>query len=62
MVGEFNRYNRLPQFRLEGKDVELRHYTGVFDADDPDSLVQLLAAEPGLAVERNGDEIIVSER
>src|SRR5688500_456797 len=36
-----NRYNRVPQFRLEGDAVRLRHYTGVFDADDLQSLVQL---------------------
>jgi transmembrane sensor len=62
MIQEFNRYNSTPQFHLEGTDVANRHYTGVFDADDPESLIQLLAAEPGLAVERKDDTILVRAR
>jgi transmembrane sensor len=62
MVREFNRYNKTPQFRLEGAGVEMRHYTGVFDADDPESLIQLLSAEADLAVERSGDVIVVRGR
>jgi len=52
IVTEFNRYNTDLKFRLEGVDVTKYHFTGVFDADDPESLVQLLGAEPGLTVER----------
>lgn len=59
MVREFNRYNEKPRFRLEDAQAGLRHYTGVFDANDPESLFQLLSAEPGLAVTREGDEILV---
>lgn len=62
MVREFNRYNNAPRFRLEGAAVEQRHYTGVFDADDPESLVELLAAEPGLNVRRSREEIVISAR
>ncbi len=62
MVREFNRYNKTAQFRLEGAEVESRHYTGVFDADDPESLVQLLSAEPDLVVKRDGETLVVRGR
>jgi ferric-dicitrate binding protein FerR (iron transport regulator) len=37
-------------------------YTGVFDADDPESLVQVLAREGDLIVERSEDGFVVSSR
>jgi transmembrane sensor len=58
---EFNRYNAAPKFRLDGEAVRARHYTGVFDADDPESLLELLQAEPGLTVTRSGEEILVRD-
>jgi transmembrane sensor len=39
IVAEFNRYNSR-QMRLEGGGVASRVFTGVFDADDADSLAQ----------------------
>ena len=35
---------------------------GVFDADDADSLLQVLARDPALAVEREGEVILVRLR
>jgi transmembrane sensor len=61
IVDEFNRYRRNP-IRLEGNEVPERIYTGVFDADDSDSLAQVLARDPALAVERSGDRIVVRLR
>jgi transmembrane sensor len=58
IVEDFNRYNRR-HIRLEGEDVMKRSYTGVFDADDPDSLAQVLASDPELIVERPADNTIV---
>jgi len=59
MVAEFNRYNLSPKFRLEGVDGYNRHYTGTFDANDPESLAVVLAQEGAYSVERvNGDIII----
>lgn len=55
---DFNRYNRR-HIRLEGDEVMQRAYTGVFDADDPDSLAQVLASDPELRVERLADNTIV---
>ena len=61
IVSEFNRYRANP-IRLEGNGVEQRVYTGVFDADDADSLVQVLARDPALAVDRSGENIVVRRR
>jgi transmembrane sensor len=61
IVGEFNRYRAHP-IRLEGSGVSELVYTGVFDADDAESLLQVLARDPALAVEREGETIIVRLR
>jgi transmembrane sensor len=61
IVGEFNRY-RTHLIRLEGSGVSERVYTGVFDADDADSLLQVLARDPALAVEREGEATLVRLR
>jgi transmembrane sensor len=61
IVGEFNRYRASP-IRLEGGGVVERVYTGVFDADDADSLIQVLARDPALAVDRSGDAIVIRMR
>ena len=61
IVGEFNRY-RMQPIRLEGSGVSERVYTGVFDADDADSLIQVLARDPALSVERSGEAVVVKLR
>jgi transmembrane sensor len=61
IVGEFNRYRAHP-IRLEGSGVSERVYTGVFDADDADSLLQVLSRDPALEVDRSGESIIVRSR
>jgi transmembrane sensor len=61
IVAEFNRYRAHP-IRLQGSGVSERVYTGVFDADDADSLLQVLVRDPGLAVEREGEAILVRLR
>jgi transmembrane sensor len=58
IVEDFNRYN-WRRIRLEGEQVMNRSYTGVFNADDPDSLAQVLASDPELIVERQADDTIV---
>jgi len=62
VVEEFNRYNRAPQFRLEDARIADHHYSGEFDADDPGSLLQLLASDPKLSVTREGDEVLIRAR
>jgi len=61
IVGEFNRYRKNP-IRLEGSGVMQRVYTGVFDADDADSLLQVLARDPALSVNESGDGIVIRLR
>src|ERR1700722_3932996 len=61
IVGEFNRYRAHP-IRLEGSGVSERVYTGVFDADDADSLLEVLARDPALVVEREDGAPLVRLR
>lgn len=61
IVAEFNRYSAR-QIRLEGDNVTGRVYTGVFDADDPDSLAQVLARDPSLSVSYSDRVIVVNAR
>ncbi len=61
IVAEFNRYNAR-QISLEGTDVANRVFTGVFDADDPDSLAQVLARDLSLSVSYSDRVIVVNTR
>jgi transmembrane sensor len=61
VAGEFNRFNRRP-IRLEGLREGERHYSGTFDADDPQALIAYLAREPDLAVEQREQEIVIRVR
>ena len=62
MALEFNRYNRAPQLRIDGEALQARQFNGVFDADDPESLIRFLEATDGVAVDRNGGEIVIRAR
>lgn len=59
VVHEFNRYNRSPQIRLENVPVRAYHYDGIFNANDPSSLANLLARDRELVVERSGEQIVI---
>ena len=61
IVEEFNRYSAR-QIHLEGAEVAGRVFTGVFDADDPDSLAQVLARDSSLSVSYAGRVIVVNSR
>jgi transmembrane sensor len=61
IVAEFNRYRATP-IHLAGGSVGGRVYTGVFDADDADSLLQVLSRDPELEVDRSGEAIVVRLR
>jgi len=62
IAAEFNRYNRAPQIRVEGEALGARQFNGVFDADDPQSLLLFLKEEPDLAFETRGGELIIRLR
>lgn len=61
IVDEFNRYGR-KHIRIEGNELATRVYSGVFDADDSESLAQALAVDPNLNIERSHDEIVIRTR
>lgn len=61
IVEEFNRYNSR-QIRLEGPAVASRVYTGVFDADDVDSLAQVLARDTDLQIEKTEQGMVIRQR
>lgn len=58
---EFNRYNHR-QVLVQDAAAGSRRFSGIFDADDPDSLAQLLSREVSLAVERQGEAIRIRSR
>lgn len=62
MVREFNSYGPTAPLKIEGIEPGSRRYGGIFDADDPNSLADLLAKEPDLIVERRDKEIIIRKR
>jgi transmembrane sensor len=62
MIYEFNRYNQSPHLTLEGIQPGSRHYNGIFDAADPDSLAELLSKERDLLIERKDGQIVIRKR
>jgi len=50
------------QLRLEGVAPGSHHYSGNFDADDPESFADLLSRERDLIVEKRDDEIVIRAR
>lgn len=62
IVAEFNRYNRTPQIVLEIADASKRVYSGVFDADDPESLAELLTQKSDFVIARRAGEIVIQAR
>ncbi len=61
MAEAFNRYNRRPQIRIEGEQLRMRVFNGVFDADDPRSFLQFLDGVPDLIVRGDEDEVVVRQ-
>jgi transmembrane sensor len=59
---EFNRYNRTPQIIIEGDVSRARRYSGVFDADDPRSLMEFLRGDAELDLEERDDRIVIRVR
>ena len=60
IVDEFNRYSAR-QLRLEDVDLGARVFSGVFDADDPDSLAQVLARASDVSVRYDGNVIVLAQ-
>ena len=62
IVAEFNRYNREPQFRIEGDALKEKRYTGTLNVDDPGSLQGLLEQYDALQIERTDREVIIRSK
>jgi len=62
VVQEFNRFHRSMRLHLEGVEAGSHHYSGTFDADDPESFAELLSRERDLTVERRDGDIIIRAR
>ncbi len=62
IVAEFNRYNSAPRLRVEGGYARARELTGVFDANDPLSLVQFLEKLEGFTLQSTPQEILIRAR
>ena len=61
VAAQFNRYNAV-QIHVEGDSLRSRQITGVFDADDPRSLLQFLERDGTLAIEDGSTRITVRLR
>jgi transmembrane sensor len=61
IVREFNRYNRKRHLHVEGKAASLR-LGGVFDATDPGPLLLILAKNPSIILEHNGDDVTIRDK
>ncbi len=62
IAAEFNRYNEKPRFRVEGERTAAMRFTGVFDAEAPESFVRVLGGIGSLSAEKQGDEVVIRER
>jgi transmembrane sensor len=61
IANEFNRYNATIKIRVEG-DAANDLFSGTFDADDPEAMMQALQGDPTLRVDRRGQEIVIRRR
>jgi transmembrane sensor len=62
IVEEFQRYNAKPRFIVEGDELRQRSFNGVFDADQPETLLAYLASDKSIVLERRGNELVIRER
>jgi transmembrane sensor len=59
IVEEFQRYNRAPLIRIEDEELRSRTLNGVFDADDPQTLISYLARDNNIVLERRPNEVVI---
>lgn len=62
IAAEFNRYNNKPRFRIEGESAAQMRFTGVFDAEAPESFVKVLGGVGDVITARVGDEVVIREK
>lgn len=62
IAADFNRYNKIPKIRVEGVVLQAKRYSGMFDADDPESFLQYLASDQRLAFDRSAELVVIRLR
>ena len=56
---EFNRYNKSPKLRVEGEVLKQRTFSGVIDANDPQTLLDYLASDERIEFDRDNPDLII---
>jgi transmembrane sensor len=59
IADEFNRYNKSPKLRIEGESLKLRTFSGVMDANDPQTLLDYLAGDERIEFNRDDPDLII---
>lgn len=59
---EFNRYNRAPQVRIEDDIAKSARFSGTFNADAPEALLQALDGDPSVVAAWVDGDIVVRRR
>jgi transmembrane sensor len=59
IADEFNRYNKSPKLRVEGESLKLRTFSGVMDANDPQTLLDYLANDERIEFNRDDPSLII---
>lgn len=62
IVTEFNRYNVTPHIRVVDEAARQQRFSGTFDADAPERMVNTLVDNESLVVTRTGEEIAIRSR
>ena len=59
IADEFNRYNKSPKLRVESEILKLRTFSGVIDANDPQTLLDYLANDDRIEFDRADPNLII---
>lgn len=59
IADEFNRYNKSPKLRVEGESLKLRTFSGIMDANDPQTLLDYLASDDRIEFNRDDPDLII---
>jgi transmembrane sensor len=62
IAAEFNRYNATVKIRVVGDAATAERFSGTFDADAPEAMMQALAGDSTFRVERVENDIVISPR
>jgi transmembrane sensor len=60
IAAEFNRYNRRLQIVVEDELARNKRYGGIFDAEDPESIIAFVSQDTDLSVRKEDGRIVIS--